>query len=56
MVLMAITSSGSAEMVAVSSVLTYDVYLPFWRKNAKGKQASAPCAWQSCLAALFRKL
>lgn len=38
MVLMAITSSGSAEMVAVSSVLTYDVYLPFWRKNAKGKE------------------
>ncbi|KAK9812194.1 hypothetical protein WJX73_003550 [Symbiochloris irregularis] len=33
MVLMAITSSGSAEMVAISSLLTYDVYIPFIRKN-----------------------
>jgi len=35
-VLMAITSSGSAEMVAVSSLLTYDIYKVFWNKKATG--------------------
>ncbi len=35
-VLMAITSSGSAEMVAVSSLLTYDIYRVFWNKKATG--------------------
>jgi len=36
-VLMAITSSGSAEMVAVSSLLTYDIYKVFWNKKATGE-------------------
>jgi len=35
-VLMAITSSGSAEMVAVSSLLTYDIYKVFLNKKATG--------------------
>lgn len=36
-VLMAITSSGSAEMVAVSSLITYDIYRVFCNKKATGE-------------------
>lgn len=45
-VLMAITSSGSAEMVAVSSLLTYDIYRVFWNKNATG--VSLLCSAPAC--------
>ena len=41
-VLMAITSSGSAEMVAVSSLLTYDIYKVFWNKKPTGRTTSEP--------------
>ncbi|KAK9838071.1 hypothetical protein WJX84_003675 [Apatococcus fuscideae] len=36
-ILMAITSSGSAEMVSVSSLITYDLYKPYIAKHASGK-------------------
>jgi hypothetical protein len=38
MLFMAITSTGSAEMIAVSSLLTYDVYRRYINPNADGKQ------------------
>ncbi|KAL3163035.1 hypothetical protein ABBQ32_009460 [Trebouxia sp. C0010 RCD-2024] len=37
-ILMAITSSGSAEMVSVSSLITYDIYKPYVRKHASGRE------------------
>merc|ERR1739845_265139 len=38
MLFMAITSTGSAEMIAVSSLLTYDVYRRYFKPEATGKQ------------------
>lgn len=37
-VLMAITSAGSAEMVSFSSLVTYDLYKPYFRKSATSKE------------------
>jgi SSS family transporter len=38
MLFMAVTSAGSAELVAVSSLITYDVYRTYKNPNASGKQ------------------
>ena len=38
MLFMAVTSAGSAELVAVSSLITYDVYRTYKNPNATGKQ------------------
>ena len=37
-VFMAVTSSGSAELVAVSSLVSYDVYRTYINPKATGKQ------------------
>ncbi|DBA97618.1 TPA: hypothetical protein ACH3X3_012521 [Trebouxia sp. C0006] len=37
-ILMAITSSGSAEMVSVSSLITYDIYKPYIHKAASSRE------------------
>lgn len=38
MLFMAVTSAGSAELVAVSSLFTYDIYRTYVNPNASGKQ------------------
>lgn len=38
LVFMAATSSASSEMVAVSSIVTYDIYKTYINRNAKGSQ------------------
>ena len=38
MLFMAVTSAGSAELIAVSSLLTYDIYRTYRNPNASGKQ------------------
>lgn len=38
LIFMAVTSAASAELIAVSSVMTYDVYRTYIRPNAKGKE------------------
>lgn len=38
MLFMAVTSAGSAELIAVSSIITYDVYRTYKNPNATGKQ------------------
>jgi Na+/proline symporter len=38
MLFMAVTSAGSAELIAVSSLITYDVYRTYKNPNAAGKQ------------------
>ena len=38
MLFMAVTSAGSAELIAVSSLITYDVYRTYNNPNATGKQ------------------
>lgn len=38
MLFMAVTSAGSAEMIAVSSLVSYDVYRTYINTEAKGKQ------------------
>jgi len=38
MLFMAIVSTGSAESIAVSSLVAYDVYREYWNKDASGKQ------------------
>jgi hypothetical protein len=38
MLFMAVTSAGSAELVAVSSLFTYDIYRTYVNPNATGKQ------------------
>jgi urea-proton symporter len=38
MLFMAVTSAGSAELVAVSSLITYDVYRTYKNPNATGRQ------------------
>jgi len=37
MLFMAVTSAGSAELVAVSSLFTYDIYKTYINKNASGE-------------------
>ena len=48
MLFMAVTSTGSAEQIAVSSLYAYDVYATYINKNATGKQVRA----QRCSALL----
>ena len=38
MLFMAVTSAGSAELIAVSSIVTYDLYRTYSNPNATGKQ------------------
>jgi Na+/proline symporter len=38
MLFMAIVSTGSAESIAVSSLIAYDVYREYWNKEATGDQ------------------
>lgn len=38
MLFMAVTSAGSAELIAVSSIITYDIYRTYKNPNATGKQ------------------
>ncbi len=38
MLFMAVTSAGSAELIAVSSIVTYDLYRTYKNPNATGKQ------------------
>ncbi len=40
MLFMAVTSAGSAELVAVSSLFTYDLYKTYINKNANGARYS----------------
>ncbi|KAF8488082.1 Na+/solute symporter [Gautieria morchelliformis] len=37
-VFMAVTSAASAELIAVSSIFSYDVYRTYWNKNATGEE------------------
>ena len=47
MLFMAVTSSGSAELVAVSSLFTYDVYRTYINPNATGAPpARSPAVWR----------
>jgi urea-proton symporter len=41
LVFMAVTSAMSAELIAVSSLWTYDIYKTYWRPNATGKELIA---------------
>ena len=41
MVFMAVTSAMSGELIAVSSLWTYDIYKCYWRPNATGKELIA---------------
>jgi len=41
LVFMAVTSAMSAELIAVSSLWTYDIYKTYWRPNAMGKELIA---------------
>ena len=41
LVFMAVTSAMSAELIAVSSLWTYDIYKCYWRPNATGKELIA---------------
>lgn len=45
MVFMAVTSCGSAELIAVSSLLTYDVYKAYLRPNASGDELLKASRW-----------
>lgn len=45
MLFMAVTSTGSAEQIAVSSLYAYDVYATYINKKATGKQV---CTTDSC--------
>ena len=47
-VFMAVTSSGSAELVAVSSLVSYDVYRTYINPKATGKQVRTTTR-QACL-------
>lgn len=38
MLFMAVTSAGSAELIAVSSIITYDIYRTYKNPNASGKK------------------
>ena len=43
MLFMAVTSAGSAELVAVSSLFTYDLYKTYINKNANGVPLPPVC-------------
>ena len=45
MLFMAVTSAGSAELIAVSSLITYDVYRTYKNPNATGKQLLKVSRW-----------
>ena len=45
MLFMAVTSAGSAELIAVSSLITYDVYRTYRNPNATGKQLLKVSRW-----------
>lgn len=45
MVFMAVTSCGSAELIAVSSLLTYDVYKTYLRPGASGAELLKVSRW-----------
>lgn len=49
MVFMAVTSCGSAELIAVSSLLTYDVYHTYLNPTASGEQVRPTQTNLSCL-------
>ena len=38
LVFMAVTSATSSELVAVSSIITYDVYRTYFKPDASGKR------------------
>jgi Na+/proline symporter len=64
MLFMAITSTGSAECIAVSSLVAYDIYREYFNKNATGADILrvsritilAYGVIQGCLAALLQNL
>ena len=43
MLFMAVTSAGSAELIAVSSIITYDIYRTYRNPNATGKKLVKVC-------------
>lgn len=43
MLFMAVTSTGSAEQIAVSSLFAYDVYRSYINRKATGKDVRHPC-------------
>ena len=47
MLFMAITSTGSAECIAVASLVTYDIYRKYFNPNADGKKLLfvSRCVW-----------
>ena len=45
MVFMAVTSCGSAELIAVSSLLTYDVYKTYVHPQASGEEVRIYDVW-----------
>ena len=49
MLFMAVTSAGSAELVAVSSLFTYDLYKTYINKNANGALCHQPSLGTSSL-------
>lgn len=50
---LAITSAASAEIVAVSSLLTFDIYVPYFNPTATEKQILAVDHAMTCLWGLF---
>ncbi len=44
-IFMAVTSAGSAELVAVSSLVSYDVYKTYINPKATGKQVNPTCTF-----------
>jgi Na+/proline symporter len=50
---MAVTSAMSAELIAVSSLWTYDIYKVYWRPDATGRQLIATSHWSVMGFALF---
>ena len=59
MLFMAVTSSGSAELVAVSSLFTYDVYRTYINPNATGAlpmRLPVPVRWAAQGPGLLRIL
>src|SRR4051794_18487387 len=50
MLFMAVTASGSHEMIAVSSLITYDIYRPYFKPNATGEEVSpTPLCFVICV-------
>lgn len=49
MIFMAVTSAFSAQLIAVSSILTYDIYQPYINPSAKGKRL----VWVSHMSCIF---